>query len=115
MFVCELCPSTPHAASTRSVNPSSPGRPTWYMISRCRPSSIAVRMRAAMSVSASSHDTRTHFPSPRAPARLSGWRMRSGSTIWFSVAGPLAQLRPREPGCSGFPSNLRTWSVSRST
>ena len=31
------------------------------------------------------------------------------------VAGPLAQLRPLDPGCSGFPSNFRTWSVSRST
>ena len=27
---------------------------------------------------------------------------------WLSVAGPLAQLRPREPGCSGLPSNFRT-------
>ena len=34
--------------------------------------------------------------------------MRSGSVTWLSVAGPLAQLRPREPGCSGLPSNLRT-------
>ena len=40
-FVCELWPSTPQAASTRSVNPSSPGRPTWYMISLLRPSTIA--------------------------------------------------------------------------
>src|SRR6476646_271730 len=33
MLVCELWPSTTHAASTRSVKPSSPGRPTWYMTS----------------------------------------------------------------------------------
>ena len=72
MFVCELWPSTPHAASSRSVNPSSPGRPTWYMTSRWRPSSIALRIRVEMSLSASSHETRTHFPSPRSPARLSG-------------------------------------------
>ena len=115
MFVCELCPSTPHAASVRSVNPSSPGRPTWYMTSPCRSSSMAARMRVAMSSSASSQPTRSHFPSPRSPTRFSGWRMRSGSVSWVTVAGPFAQFRPRDPGCSGFPSNLRTSSVSRST
>jgi hypothetical protein len=31
------------------------------------------------------------------------------------TAGPLAQLRPREPGDSGLPSNLRTCNVSLST
>jgi hypothetical protein len=40
--------------------------------------------------------------------------MRSGSWIWLIVAGPLAQLRPREAGCSGLPSNLRTRNVSLS-
>ena len=115
MLVCELWPSTPQAASIRSVKPSSPGRPTWYMICRRRPSSIAFRMRPAISSSASSHVVRSHFPSPRAPARLSGWRIRSGSVSCVTVAGPLAQFLPREPGCSGFPSNLRTSSVSRST
>lgn len=29
----ELWPSTPQAARILSVNPSSPGRPTWYMTS----------------------------------------------------------------------------------
>ena len=42
------------------------------------------------------------------PDRRSGYRIRSGSVTWLIVAGPLAQLRPREPGCSGLPSNLRT-------
>ena len=36
-LVCELCPSTPQLASTRSVYPSSPGRPMCTMISFCRP------------------------------------------------------------------------------
>ena len=115
MFVCELWPSTPHAASVRSVKPSSPGRPTWYMTSRCRSSSMAARIRPAMSSSASSHPTGAHFPSPRSPARFSGVRIRSGSVSWVTVAGPFAQLRPRDPGCSGLPSNLRTSRVSRST
>jgi len=44
-----------------------------------------------------------------------GWRTRKGSVTRLSVAGPLAQFLPREPGCSGFPSNFRTSSVSRST
>ncbi len=50
---------------------------------------------------------RFHLPLPRSPSRFRGKRMRSGSWIWLSVAGPLAQFRPREPGCSGLPSNLR--------
>ena len=37
------------------------------------------------------------------------------ATIWFFVAGPLAQFRPRLPGWAGFPSNLRTSPVSLST
>ena len=45
-LVCELCPSTPQLASTRSVKPSSPGRPTWYITSLGRPSVMAARMRA---------------------------------------------------------------------
>ena len=72
MFVCELWPSTPQAASTRSVNPSSPGRPTWYMTPFGRPSSSARRIRAAMSSSASSQETRSQRPSPRPPTRRSG-------------------------------------------
>ena len=69
-------------------------------------------MRAAMSSSAWSQLTRSHWPPPRGPTRFSGWRMRSGSSTWFRVAGPFAQLRPRLPGCSGFPSNF--WIVRRS-
>jgi hypothetical protein len=41
--------------------------------------------------------------------------MRSGSCTWFSVAGPLAQLRPRLPGCIGLPSNFWIFSVVWST
>src|ERR1043165_3072234 len=41
--------------------------------------------------------------------------MRSGSWIWLRVAGPLAQLRPREPGWWGLPSSLRMVLVSLST
>jgi hypothetical protein len=41
--------------------------------------------------------------------------MRSGSWIWLSVAGPLAQLRPRLPGWCGLPSNFATRPVSLST
>ena len=41
--------------------------------------------------------------------------MRSGSLIWLSVAGPLAQFRPRLPGCTGLPSNLLISSVVLST
>src|SRR6266567_2897793 len=46
-LVCELWPSTPQLASTRSVNPSSPGRPGGPMISLRRPSASAARIRAA--------------------------------------------------------------------
>ena len=114
-LVCELCPSTPQLASTRSVNPSSPGRPMCTMISFCRDSSSAARMRPASASSASSQLIRAHLPSPRRPARFIGYSTRSGSVTWLIVAGPLAQFRPREPGCSGLPSNLRTCPVSRST
>jgi hypothetical protein len=41
--------------------------------------------------------------------------MRSGSSTWLSVAGPFAQLRPREPGCAGLPSNFFTDRSSWST
>jgi hypothetical protein len=68
-----------------------------------------------MSSSASSHDTRSNFPEPRSPTLLSGYRIRSGSWIWLIVAGPLAQLRPREPGWAGLPSNFlidrSSWST----
>ena len=114
-LVCELCPSTPQLASTRSVYPSSPGRPRCTMISFCRRSVSAARIRAASASSASSQLIRSHRPPPRGPDRFIGYRIRSGSVTWLIVAGPLAQLRPREPGCSGLPSNLRTWPVSRST
>ena len=85
------------------------------MISLWRPSTSARRMRPAIASSASSQLIRSHWPSPRRPARRSGYSTRSGSVTWLIVAGPLAQLRPREPGCSGLPSNLRTCRVSRST
>ncbi len=93
-----LWPSTPQALRVRSMKPSSPGRPTWYMISSWRPSWMAVRMRPPMSSSASVQLTRSHSPEPRRPRRRRGWRIRSGSYIWLMVAGPLAQFRPREPG-----------------
>ena len=49
---------------------------------------------------------------PRGPLRLSGVRIRSGSVICDSVAGPFAQFRPREPGWYGLPSTLRIeWSA----
>ena len=85
------------------------------MISLWRFSVMAARIRAASASSASSQLIRSQPPLPRGPDRRSGYRMRSGSVTWLSVAGPFAQLRPREPGCSGFPSNLRTWPVPRST
>ena len=85
------------------------------MISFRRPCTSAARIRAASTSRASSQLTRSHPPPPRGPDRFIGYRIRSGSVTWLSVAGPLAQLRPREPGCSGFPSNLRTCPVSRST
>jgi len=85
------------------------------MISFGRPSIRALRIRPPMSSSTASHVTRSHWPSPRAPTRRSGYRMRSGSVTWLSVAGPLAQLRPRLPGCTGLPSNLWTFRVWAST
>ena len=60
--MCELCPSTPQLASTRSVKPSSPGRPRWIMISFWRSSVIAARIRAASASSASSQLTRSQPP-----------------------------------------------------
>ena len=41
--------------------------------------------------------------------------MRSGSSTWFSVAGPFAQFRPRLPGCIGLPSNFWILPVLLST
>ena len=72
MLVCELCPSTPQASRNRSAKPSSPGRPTWYITSLRRSSTMADRIRAAMSSSASSQLTRSHWPLPRGPACRSG-------------------------------------------
>src|SRR5579875_3431949 len=69
-LVCELCPSTPQLASTRSVKPSSPGRPRCTMISFCRCSLMAARMREARASSASSQLTRSHSPLPRALERV---------------------------------------------
>jgi hypothetical protein len=85
------------------------------MTSFGRPSTSAVRMRPAMSSRASSHVTRSHCPPPRGPTRRCGYRMRSGSFTWFRVAGPLAQFRPRLPGCTGLPSNFWIFSVWGST
>ena len=79
MLVCELCASSPQACSTRSMKLSSPGRPTWYITSWPRPSRIAVPMRPPTSASAWSQVIRSQPPSPRRPARFSGYRIRSGS------------------------------------
>src|SRR3954469_11041349 len=84
------------------------------MTSVRRLSMIACRIGAASAVSASSQVVRSNFPLPRAPTRLSGYKIRSGSSIWFSVAGPFAQFRPREPGWYGLPSSLRIFFVSLS-
>ena len=46
------------------------------------------------------------------PLRRNGKRIRSGSSSWLGVTTPLAQVRPRLPGWTGFPSILRTCSVS---
>ena len=51
-----------------------------------------------MSSSASSQVHPLPLARPRSPAWRSGCRIRSGSSTWLIVAGPLAQLRPREPG-----------------
>src|SRR5882724_5418366 len=56
------------------------------------------RSRAAMSDSASSHDTGSNSPGP--PTRLSGWRIRSGSFCTSAMAMPLAQQNPLECGLS---------------
>ncbi len=93
-----LWPSTPQAWSTRSAKPSSPGRPTWYITSSRRSSTIALRIRPPMSASASSQETSSNLPEPRSPTRRRGCRIRSGSWTWLIVAGPLAQLRPRRAG-----------------
>ena len=85
------------------------------MISVRRPSTSACRIRALRSSSTSSQLTRSHCPPPRGPTRRNGYRIRSGSFTWLSVAGPFAQLRPRLPGCTGLPSNFRIVSVCVST
>ena len=41
--------------------------------------------------------------------------MRSVSLTWLIVAGPFAQVRPREPGCTGLPSNFVIELVALST
>src|SRR5512145_1613315 len=41
--------------------------------------------------------------------------MRSGSVIWLIVAGPFAQLRPRDPGWAGLPSTFLMDRSSLST
>src|SRR5882724_7729143 len=56
------------------------------------------RSRAAMSDSASSHDTGSNSPGP--PTRLSGWRIRSGSFCTSAMAMPLVQQNPLEWGLS---------------
>ena len=71
-LVCELWPSTPQLASTRSVYPSSPGRPMCTMISLRRPSASAARIRAASVSRTSSQLTRSHPPPPRGPDRFIG-------------------------------------------
>jgi hypothetical protein len=78
-FVWLLCPSTPHACSMRRTKWSSPGRPTWYMTSSLRFSTIARRMRPPMSSSAASQLTSTNSPEPRLPVRFRGLRIRSVS------------------------------------
>jgi hypothetical protein len=107
-----LWPSMPQAVSTRMMKWSSPGRPTWYITSSLRSSSIAARMRPPMSWRASSQVHGSNWPEPRGPVRLSGVKMRSVSLTWLIVAGPLAQVRPREPGCTGLPSNFSVLPVS---
>ncbi len=70
--VQNLFPSTPQASSTRSIKPSSPWRPTWYITSLRRSSWIALRIRPAMVSIASSQETRSNWALPRGPVRLSG-------------------------------------------
>ena len=61
----------------------------------------------AISFNASSHETCAQRPSPRLPTRFRGKNpIRIVDLVM--VAGPLAQLRPRDAGCCGLPSNLRT-------
>src|SRR5699024_4514943 len=52
---------------------------------------------------------------PRSPLRRRGYRIRSGSFSWLIVAGPLAQLRPRDPGWAGLPSSFLTDRSNLST
>src|SRR5579875_4130350 len=100
-----LWPSTPHEARTRSVKPSSPGRPRWTMISFWRPSTMALRSRAAMLSSASSHVARSHLPSsfPCAPQ----W-VQDPVGVGYLVDGrrPLGAVAPSRPWVLGVPLEL---------
>ena len=72
-------------------------------------------MRVPTSSRACSQEMRSQRPSPRSPTRFIGYRIRSGSSTWLMVAGPLAQLRPRLAGWTGLPSNFEIRPVSLST
>jgi hypothetical protein len=85
------------------------------MTSSLRFSTIARRMRPPMLSSAASQLTSTNSPDPRFPVRFRGFRIRSVSLTWLMVAGPFAHVRPRDPGCTGLPSNFVMRPVPLST
>ena len=68
----------PSVCMKRSITPPERLRPYFSMIV-LGSSLIAASSLPASSVSASSQVMRFHLPSPRAPTRFSGYRMRSGS------------------------------------
>ena len=72
------------------------------------PYSAAMRLQLSASrSSASSQVMRSHFPSPRAPARFMGYRMRPSTLLWISRCDmPAPHTTPNDFGFSGSPSIL---------
>ena len=78
--------------------------------------STTARRRSAISSSASSQVTRSQRPSPRAPARFSGWRTRSGCANPEGAWTPFMQiLERRGRGSRAFTRATRPSSTSTCT
>ena len=99
MLVWLLCPSTPQACRKRSAKPSSPGRPTWYITSSRRPSTIAVPDPPGDVVERLVPATPAPTRRRRGlPMRRSGCRMRSGSLTWLIGRRSLRAVAPARAG-----------------
>jgi len=105
--------STPHAWSMRSTKWSSPGRPIVVH-------DLLVATLEDRAPDASADVVERGLPAhilelARAAFALPLQGFQDPLRIWLIVAGPFAHVRPREPGCTGLPSNFVMRCVSLST